>query len=66
MYLYRRLRGIIIRDWKGRGALPPVPVMTIRSYYRIRGSTTRYIYTYYMYMYKYIYMASNCVIVSTC
>ena len=31
-YVPKRVRGNTICDWKGRGAVPPVPVITKRSY----------------------------------
>ena len=32
-----RLQGSIIRDWKGHGVVPPVPMMTIQYYYSTRA-----------------------------
>ena len=46
LYVPKRLLGITICDWKGHWAVPPVHVMTIRSYDGTGGSTTCYIYIY--------------------
>ena len=52
-----------MRDWKGHGAVPTVPVMTIQSYDRTGGSTSRYIYIY-IYIYKWLqivgYLLGRC------